>query len=370
MKILAHVHGYPPVHLAGAEWALHGLLTALQGRGHECRVVCQAASLAETGVFDGIPVIAGPTDEELRDAWDWCDTAITHLDMTAEAVGFADRHDRPLVHYAHNHHQLASFNVPVHGAQLVIACADWVAGELPHPWPAVTVYPPIDHDHFREIGNAKGAVTLVNLNENKGGNVLAQLAASDTAGREWLGVRGGYGDQIAQPDGVTVTGPTPDMVSVYVQARVVLMPSAYESWGRVAVEAMTAGIPVIAHPTPGLRESLGDAGIFCDRSSASEWHDALARLDDPAEYAAARDRALARAAEIEAVTATQLDAAASAIESMVARWGELPALTAAQRTVVRRGTWVRSPEGALCLVPRDTWATDLGPRGWREVKDA
>lgn len=49
------------------------------------------------------------------------------------------------------------------------------------------------------------------------------------------------------------------------------MPSYYESWGRVAVEAMSLGIPVIAHPTPGLKESLGDAGLFANRDSIDQW---------------------------------------------------------------------------------------------------
>ncbi|WP_262928542.1 glycosyltransferase family 4 protein [Streptomyces sp. CBMA152] len=47
---------------------------------------------------------------------------------------------------------------------------------------------------------------------------------------------------------------------VYSRSRVILMPSLYESWGRVAVEAFASGIPVIAHTTPGLVESMGEAG--------------------------------------------------------------------------------------------------------------
>ncbi|MFE4971343.1 glycosyltransferase [Kitasatospora sp. NPDC056651] len=49
---------------------------------------------------------------------------------------------------------------------------------------------------------------------------------------------------------------------VYARSRVVLMPSSHESWGRVGVEAFASGIPVIAHPTPGLAECLGHAGIY------------------------------------------------------------------------------------------------------------
>src|SRR5690606_41582358 len=86
----------------------------------------------------------------------------------------------------------------------------------------------------------------------------------------FLGGKGGYGVQIlprgnnALPNVEIVEHLPPERMrdEVYARTRVLLMPSAYESWGRVGVEAMCSGIPVIAHLTAGLRESLGDAGAF------------------------------------------------------------------------------------------------------------
>ena len=40
------------------------------------------------------------------------------------------------------------------------------------------------------------------------------------------------------------------------------MPSQEETWGRVAIEAISSGIPVIANPTEGLREALDYCGIY------------------------------------------------------------------------------------------------------------
>lgn len=76
------------------------------------------------------------------------------------------------------------------------------------------------------------------------------------------------------------------------------MPSESETWGMAGVEAMCSGIPVIAHPTPGLKESLGDAGIFVDRDDIDGWVEQLVRLDDVREYAAASTAASRRAAEL------------------------------------------------------------------------
>ena len=85
------------------------------------------------------------------------------------------------------------------------------------------------------------------------------------------------------------------------------MPSLYESYGRTAVEAMCSGIPVIAAPTPGLKESLGDAGIFADVEKPQEWVEAIKKLDDPEEYKKASLKCLKRAEEVELMTAQELD---------------------------------------------------------------
>src|SRR5690606_19054142 len=99
----------------------------------------------------------------------------------------------------------------------------------------------------------------------------------------FLGVTGIYGRQqdLAGLANVEVIPhvPHPEMRGrVYARTRVLLVPSSYESWGRVASEAICSGIPVVAHPTPGLRECLGDAGLFVDRRDVDGWVRTLANL--------------------------------------------------------------------------------------------
>ena len=89
------------------------------------------------------------------------------------------------------------------------------------------------------------------------------------------------------------------------------MPSDYESWGMVGVEAMHSGIPVIAHPTPGLRESLADAGTFIDRGDVDAWEAAIRRLYDDED---AFTRARKRAGELDPVD--ELDAWVTAVEGL------------------------------------------------------
>jgi glycosyltransferase involved in cell wall biosynthesis len=102
---------------------------------------------------------------------------------------------------------------------------------------------------------------------------------------------------------------TPDPRDFYRVSRVVLMPSLWrESLGRVAVEAMANGIPVLASDRGALPETLGDAGFVftiperCTPSSGvvptahevAPWVAAIERIwDDP--VLEARQRALGKA---------------------------------------------------------------------------
>lgn len=157
-------------------------------------------------------------------------------------------------------------------------------------------YPQVDPERFRTTPG--DLITLVNLLPQKGGEVLDQLARY-LPERRFLGVEGGYNQplqvEISRPN-VEIIPNTPHMRDrVYARTRILLMPSLHESWGMVGVEAMCSGIPVIAHPTPGLLESLGDAGIFAHRDDLDAWIDCIEALDKPNVYRRQSQRALKRA---------------------------------------------------------------------------
>ena len=103
--------------------------------------------------------------------------------------------------------------------------------------------------------------------------------------------------------------------AVYSRTKVLLMPSSYESWGRAGVEALASGIPVVAHPTPGLCESLSEAGIFVDLHDVDGYEQVLRKLlSNPAEYRLAVKRAKARSAELD--PAPDLAAWCEAVEAL------------------------------------------------------
>lgn len=83
------------------------------------------------------------------------------------------------------------------------------------------------------------------------------------------------------------------MKPIYAATRVLLAPSLwYESWGRVATEAVINGIPVLASRNGGLPEAVGEGGLCLDAPAACQkdhlripteeemrpWMDALKQL--------------------------------------------------------------------------------------------
>ncbi|MGO4421594.1 glycosyltransferase, partial [Streptomyces sp. MCAF7] len=125
-------------------------------------------------------------------------------------------------------------------------------------------------------------------------------AAANLRTLPFLGVTGGHGRQVLRPvlRNMRVIPQTSNMrIDVWAQTRVLMVPSVYESFGMAAVEALASGIPVIAHPTPGLREALGDAGTFIDRADVRSWVAAIKELyPDGDRRAAAVASAQARSA--------------------------------------------------------------------------
>ena len=78
------------------------------------------------------------------------------------------------------------------------------------------------------------------------------------------------------------------------------MPSKEETWGRTAIEAMSSGIPVIANPTPGLKECCQDAALFVERNDIQEWSRLINRLcNDTSFYQEFSNRGKIRAKQLE-----------------------------------------------------------------------
>lgn len=301
MQILARVHLYPPEHCAGAERMLQAMLEALVDAGHEVRVFLQRRSRSSAPYdLNGVHVYPKGSMNWL-DHVGVSDVVITHLDCTSEVVGVAAAIDKPVIQVLHNTHSPTRMWASCK-ADLLVYNSEWMAKELgPHP-NSIIVRPPVkvqDYNFMPKQG--EGVITLVNTSQAKGGVLFAQLAALMPDLR-FLGVDGAYGEQLHTklPNTAYIPHAAMEMPIVYSLTEILLVPSEYESWGRVGIEAMACGIPVIAHPTPGLLESLSDAGTFVDRDDLDMWVGAIRNLlERPDVYAKASQLAVERAAALD-----------------------------------------------------------------------
>ena len=298
-KLLAHIHLAPPNHCAGAEEALFAVLTELRdAHGFNCRVIV-ARPPRRNDDYLGIPVRMERDPRRALHAYGWADLAITHLDVTRQATSAAKRAGVPLIHYVHNDQQLAYHNVRSDTA-LVCFNSRWIADQVGWSGDWQVLHPPVWPDRYRcEDRSAQVSVSLLNLAYAKGGEVFYELAAR-MPDVSFLGVGGAYAAQAPPPvlPNLEVLPHSRDVVAeVYARTAVLVMPSSYESWGRVAVEGALCGIPTVASPTPGLVET-GIPAAFCpvEPHDLDEWEDAIRTLLDPpvreAAGMAARDRAL------------------------------------------------------------------------------
>ncbi len=224
-----------------------------------------------------------------------------------------------MVHFVHNDIEYSSV-VAAFKDQFIVYNSEWTKKKIGYPWPSVILHPPCEYDYYNVSENPieNEYITLINIDQNKGGRILQKVAKA-LPDKKFLGVIGGYsspsdaGQIKDQPPNVQIMENTSDILSVYRKTRILLMPSAYESWGRTATEAMCNGIPVICTPTPGLKENCSYAGLFVParkkvesiRSIENSDYDVqpiidhIKKLDNEKYYSEVSRKCRARAKELE-----------------------------------------------------------------------
>ena len=341
MKILSHLYhlGYG---WGGGSVTMCLVLEVLRRRGHSVTLLLQRGEFESTQTHGGCEfgirdVFSDPPPRQKRDLYEEADIILTQGEATIEALALCANYDKPLVHMIHDEGQLEFYKAQPSRVQLALYNARWVleaAARKGRYDNAMVLYPLIEPSDYR-VEETGDKIVLVNCNEEKGGQLFWELARLMPE-RRFLGVYGGWGWQIIPKPmlpNCEVMDHTLDPRDIYRQTRIVLMPSQdlgtpktgnwTESFGRIGIEAAASGIPTIAHPTPGLVESLGAAGTFCDRYEPSQWIEAIRLLDAKAEYAEVSAAALKRSGELE--PGPQLDALETALEQVRTDWAGRPA---------------------------------------------
>lgn len=277
MKIVCLTNLYAEHTRAGGQTMMHELMKALNDK-HDVQVVCTSTE-EEDSIFDGVKIHYGNRDEAARFK---PDIIITHFESTLPAIDITRKLKIPMVTVIHNN--MPRTRALVHNNKpnnLLVFNTDWLQKDVVHTCRSIVVHPYIDRSLYYtdQVGEY---VTLVNLHPRKGSELFYKLAKR-LPEYKFLGVKGGYwrdSQDIQELPNVTIIENTNNMRDdVYAKSRIVLMPSVYESFGMVAAEALVSGIPVIAHPTPGLVENLGsDNGFLVDMEDIDQYEELIRLL--------------------------------------------------------------------------------------------
>lgn len=297
MRVGALVHFATPYRNAGSETVLHLFLKALVESGHEVVCFITDVGVRPAMVFEEVdlrPVRNVAIGAQHLRTWK-PDVVVSHHQNSMMAAKLSRAWGCKSIYLTHNDMDINMLPLRAN-PDLVVHNSEWVKQSLsryPIEGEQLVIHPPLDCDRHR-VAQTGEALTLINYNEHKGGKIFHRLAAR-MPDLEFIAVRGGHGIQVPMPKrlpNLTLVPHNPDLKPVWSRTRLLLMPSVYESYGLTGIEAGCSGIPTLANDTPGLRESLGPAGLFVsERDNLDEWESAIRVVLADYEVASANTRA-------------------------------------------------------------------------------
>lgn len=277
---------------------LHEILKQFVRDGYIVDAVA-TTNVGEPEIMDGVNVYHGTEYRDIDLAP--YDIIVTQFAESLYITPKAKKLKKKIIYIVHNTMEETNKYLHREKPDLAIFNTCWVKDFHKYNGDSIIVHPPVyAEDHATTKGNL---ITLVNLTPPKGSNMFYNMAIK-LPRFKFLGVEGGYWkDQqkyMRRPN-ITFQKNTSNMKEdVWSRTKILLMPSVYESYGMVAVEAMASGIPVVACPTPGLKESLSYAGIFPASTSIRLWKAEIEKLmNDEAYYNERSKLALERSQEID-----------------------------------------------------------------------
>ena len=277
MKILLSPGIYLPHQRAGSEIYLHRVVKYLITKGHQVKAVTRCP---ENYTYEGIDFYKAKDNYKdcHNDLWDWADLVFCQLSGTYYAMNKQRLKAKKVINFAHNNVGYPQVNIRSN-VYTVYNCEN-TKRELNYNQETYTLYAPIDYRDFSTDRPNAEYVTLINHNENKGGQILIDIAKR-MPNVKFMAVQGGYYHQIKDEKVKNIKYvPLVDDVRKYLaMTRVLIAPSEYESYGMAQIEALCCNIPVICSDIPGFRDSVSDAGIFVERNNIEAWVDAITNID-------------------------------------------------------------------------------------------
>uniref|UniRef100_A0A6C0IEC9 Glycosyl transferase family 1 domain-containing protein n=1 Tax=viral metagenome TaxID=1070528 RepID=A0A6C0IEC9_9ZZZZ len=280
------IHNYVPILNAGGEWMIHAINIYLIKEGYTVNVIVPTFPIKH---YEGVNIYTFNDRKQIQNVIQKSKFIGTHFHFSLMAVKTADIAKKPIIIIVHDEIQKPYLEVfkKIYSKENIhlIYNSFWIKKlYTPMGFDNCVVFPPVYWKDYQVETNRK-YVTLINCNANKGGRILIEIAKL-MPDIEFLGVEGAYNSQIKDKTikNITYLPSTPNIESIYEQTDIILMPSQQETWGRVAIEAISSGIPVIANPTEGLREALDYCGIYVSYTDIKGWVETIRKLKTDQNY--------------------------------------------------------------------------------------
>jgi glycosyltransferase involved in cell wall biosynthesis len=280
-------------------WQARRLLRAHLGRVDVAFVNTQASALLARGPMRRLPTVLS-VDATARQ--------YTELAYEGEPDRFSPWQTRILV---------ALERRAVEGSARTMAWSEWAAAGLRREGVdaarIAVLHPGLDAAWWAAAGRARraaddGPLRLLFVGNDTGRKGLPELIAAveELDGTVELDVV--TGDEVSGSDRVRVhhgiSAGTAELAARYIAADALALPSHADASPWVVLEALAAGLPVLATRVGAIAEMVGDAGVLVAPGDPPALRQGLRELADPARRAALAAAAPARVAAYDSATQT------------------------------------------------------------------
>lgn len=177
-------------------------------------------------------------------------------------------------------------------------CERWMRRIAPLKGPSAVIYPEIDIE-TEDLWNPDGVIGMINPAHHKGIHVFWDLASKFPD--EKFAAAGGWAvdGSVAGPPNFMYYRHMPDIREFYGKLKLLLCPTQsnhVETFGRVVLEGMKYGIPVMASWKDGIPEAAGDAAKLIRAYSSNHiWAVNLEKMLEPGVLEEYHQKSLKRA---------------------------------------------------------------------------